>query len=77
MRWFGLDWGAPVCKATDQVEVPVGRSCLGCSKEVTVGDDGLLVPLVAEQVTEEPWHLSCFMRSVGVGPDGRLLGTEG
>lgn len=70
MRWFGEHWGAPICDEADRADVPVGRPCLGCSQSITPGTDGLLIPLVADTVTEEPWHLDCFLRNVGIEPGG-------
>lgn len=53
-----------MCAEEDRVEVPVGRACLGCGRDVEEGDCGFLIPLVAEVVSEEPWHRGCFLRTI-------------
>jgi hypothetical protein len=69
MRWFGKDWGAPVCSTTEQAPAPIGIDCLFCPHQVRPGDNGLLIP--DEKGVEHPAHLSCFMCSIGLNEPPR------
>jgi len=71
MKWFGEDWGAPICKEVEQVPMRevIGRRCMACDLEIHAGDRGLLIPHLLSlsehpPVRMEPWHLHCFVRDV-------------
>jgi len=59
-----------VCDPADHVATPAGRLCLDCGMVLGEADAGFLIPHVraSGDCTEEPWHLDCFLRSVGVAP---------
>lgn len=72
MRWFGREsWGAPVCDG-EHAPTPAGTACAYCLRVVTAEDRGVLVPHLETRraVTELPWHLRCFLKSVGVEVEG-------
>jgi hypothetical protein len=82
-KWFGKDWGAPICAQTDHVDTPVGDKCAWCEEVIVEGDQGTLIPhgWVAtegepayDKVNYSAWHIDCFMRSV-VGSVGHQKGT--
>lgn len=67
VKWFGISWGAPVCDPEDHVETPVGRPCMRCTKAIGENDQGLTIPHVRERerkVSDEPWHLGCYLESI-------------
>lgn len=66
MKWFGRSWGAPVCDPEDHVSTPDGTPCERCKKPVGADDQGFVIPHLETPVTERPWHLGCFLASVGV-----------
>jgi len=71
MRWFGPTWGAPVCDPEEKIPTPIGLPCFACERSIVDGDQGFAVPLVdgvpeAPIATWQPWHLDCFIDSVGV-----------
>jgi hypothetical protein len=58
VKWFGKDWGAPVCKEERHAETPVGESCVVCQKPIEPADQGIMIaPFYV-------WHLDCFVRNV-------------
>jgi len=59
MRWFGKDWGAPVCKATEETAVPLGKRCYKCGKKIKKTDQGIALDL-----NQYVWHVDCFVKSV-------------
>jgi len=68
MKWFGTDWGAPVCRDEQHVPTPVGIGCYVCGKPIGAHDRGLVFPFHGEP-TDPPelsTHLRCFGRSVGL-----------
>jgi len=69
-RWFGESWGAPICDLADHAPTPVGEPCADCSepiRESGARSQGLLVPhLDADGASVRPWHLDCFLNSVGI-----------
>lgn len=70
MRWFGDNWGAPVCRETPRVDVPTGRWCSLCNEPIAPDNRGLLLPHVSgspetTSVEELPMHLECFGLNVG------------
>ena len=71
MQWFGEEsWGAATCTPETRAPVPVGQSCACCYKAILRGESGLLIPHTGPHlaaVTVRPWHLDCFLASVGVG----------
>lgn len=49
MRWFGDDWGAPICQATDHAPTPIGVVCAHmCGHDIRPGDIGLLIPFCGD-----------------------------
>lgn len=65
MRWFGKAYGAPYERDTPHAATPVGQPCLWCDEAIAEGDDGLLIPHVAEGGPREaPWHYACHLRSI-------------
>jgi hypothetical protein len=57
MRWFGTDWGAPVCQDTPHAETPIGETCVHCVDGFVADDRGVII-------TNAPLHLECFLRTV-------------
>ena len=70
MRWFGPDWGAPVNKDCSEVEAPLDRTCLHCTKPIEEGQRGLLLPFAGgpDDPSDVPYHIDCFAESVGIAP---------
>lgn len=71
VKWFGESWGAPICDPADKVDVPTGRLCLMCDREILAGDQGLMVTHLGETANgawrgaiRQPWHLDCWLMSV-------------
>lgn len=83
MKWFGKNWGAPICASEDRVATPVGTPCLDCNEPIAEGDQGVVMPftdvvddvIVSRLVAN---HLDCFLKSVlPHGPDcERCRGLE-
>jgi len=72
LRWFGTDWGAPVCREARQVTTPRGEICYLCAVPIGVSDDGFAWPArievgAARLVT----HRACFERALGLEPAPR------
>jgi len=71
MKWFGTNWGAPVC-TFEHAETPIGAACFAdCGTPIVDGDRGIITPYSGgpdDPRTEAPFHLRCFLRSVGVKP---------
>jgi hypothetical protein len=45
MKWFGENWGAPICSGVEHAGTPVGMECAhGCSTAIRADDRGLLIP---------------------------------
>jgi hypothetical protein len=63
VNWFGEDWGAPVCRAIDHTETPVGRKCERCGLAIKKGDRGIVIPAYFV------WHIECFVKCTGEDPD--------
>lgn len=83
MKWFGEPWPgdwrqngrAPVCEDDAMhVETPVGL-CQWCRDPILGTDQGVIVPSVAAdlRVTQEPYHVECWVR-LGLGGPGHLQG---
>jgi hypothetical protein len=68
MRWFGENWGAPVCTVSARVAVPVGEHCVICDVRIHEGDQGFVPPHVTAtgDVVGEIWHRACFLRALGL-----------
>lgn len=67
-KWFGKDWGAPICVEEDHIETPIGQACYHCDEIFVEGDRG---------VTDMPGHalhLECQIRQV-VGGVNHIRGT--
>jgi hypothetical protein len=69
MKWFGKDWGAPVCSYSKHVETPVGQLCLYCETPIAAGDAGFVIPFLdypspSASFSERPWHRICFAKSI-------------
>jgi hypothetical protein len=74
MKWFGPDWGAPVCKPEQRCATPEG-SCCHCGGKFIPEDRGLLVPYLGgpEDSREEPYHHECFMWCLGLSHNHILV----
>lgn len=77
MKWFGPDWGAPVCRSTPQILTPEG-DCGFCEEPITQGSRGLVMPHVAgtpeaPTVEDRPCHLECFLLNVGAIKEVHIL----
>ena len=67
MKWFGKDWGAPVCKELEHVELPKGKKCYLCNESFMEGDCGVVLPYLGEPhetPREVAAHLECFGDSI-------------
>lgn len=71
MRWFGRDWGAPICEETEHATRPEG-ACQRCKVPFREGDDGIIIPTMVpiredgHIATSVAYHLDCFLAAVGV-----------
>lgn len=66
MKWFGQNWGAPIC-TNPHVGTPVGTECYLCrDKPIAEGDRGVVLPFCGEpgDPPELAAHLRCFLLSV-------------
>lgn len=83
MNWFGTSWGAPICTIATHVDVPFGKMCIDCAKEIMREDQGLLIPAsgfdsdhYAQSIVgianfpNFVYHLDCFLLNIGVKKDG-------
>jgi len=59
MRWFGRDWGAPVCRVEAKMRAPVGERCAICKRKIQPGDRG-----IALEVDGYVWHVDCFVDGI-------------
>lgn len=66
-RWFGESWGAPVCEERSHALTPVGLSCPYCLELIQENDRGVIIPYWGTG-EGHPWHLDCFLRSIGAPP---------
>jgi hypothetical protein len=67
MKWFGESWGAPLCSEEDRIETPVNEECFGCDKLVVEGEQGVVLPFMADKNdprTTAPYHKDCFIRGI-------------
>ena len=63
MKTFPNAWG----RITEVTATPVGVMCLACNVPIREGDVGLVMPHMGPtEVTEQPWHRSCFLAAMGV-----------
>ena len=69
MKWFGKDWGAPVCKSNPQTDVPL-EPCVVCGKKFTERDSGLLLPFCGNpgDPPELGYHVECLVESMCPNP---------
>ena len=67
MRWFGKNWGAPVCRDMEHAEMPTSK-CAGCELPFDEEDRGVLLPFAGgpEDPPELAYHHGCLLWSVGV-----------
>jgi len=70
MKWFGKDWGAPVCEKAQHVPTPVGTACYLCGKPIAESHRGFVLPFMGgpEDTPEVTAHFFCFGQSVGIHP---------
>lgn len=74
MLWFGKSWGAPACDPDDHRPTPVGEACAYCDGPIADDAQGVLIPhLDHERASLRPWHLGCFLRSMGLAPTVHIL----
>lgn len=70
--YFGAPWDAPAIVDSDaeQVETPVGDSCLDCHEPIVDGEQGFILPNTyvgqdgKNHVRPTGEHRECFFRSV-------------
>lgn len=82
MKYFGENWGAPICKTVEQAPIPNPTIVCECGHDIREGDIGVLIPFMgyvpdtgipANQVTiingipHIGYHLVCFLDSLGIG----------
>jgi hypothetical protein len=79
VKWFGPDWGAPICKSAPQVLTPEG-SCKLCGDPIAQGNQGFVMPHmvsspeeVPPRFEEGPVHLECFLLNVGAIKEVHIL----
>jgi hypothetical protein len=84
VRWFGADWGAPVCEPEQHIPTPVGKTCLGCERQVLAGQRGIVmaagngIPHAFDLDVNKHvyrvcvYHLECHIESV-LGPEWKAL----
>ena len=65
MKWFGKNWGAPICQDEDRVPTPSGR-CGRCDHLIQPDDQGFVLPYYAEAPSELPYHRACLMEAIGI-----------
>lgn len=67
VRWFGDNWGAPVCEPEAQIDTPLLAPCIRCNEWFHIGDRG--VSLIASPSIHPSgrvaYHLMCFLEEVG------------
>lgn len=63
MLYFGDPWDAPVIDSGTPTETPVGQECCRCGRPVAEGDQGIVVPHLADDGSSSPTpaHRGCFM----------------
>jgi hypothetical protein len=68
MKWFGENWGAPVCEPNDHVTTPVGKLCGGCREPLRENDRGVIMPFLGSETDDKEMamHLRCFGRNLGI-----------
>jgi hypothetical protein len=78
MRWFGENWGAPICKTTKHAPTPEGLPCAhNCQHSIREGDIGVLIPytgpplvhgqyIMAAGIPHIGYHLVCFFDEIGI-----------
>ncbi len=69
MKWFGTDWGAPVCKEAAHVSVPTDTRCYLCEKPIETFHTGVIMPFCGNpgDPPELAAHLRCFWDSLDIG----------
>lgn len=72
VRWFGQSWGAPICDPDDHAPTPVDAPCARCWEPLDADARGVLIPhLEPDGFRERPWHINCFLESIGVSKNDR------
>lgn len=81
MKWFGNNWGAPICTDVEHWDTPVGLICArGCGHSIRQGDQGLLLVTDKESLTLDGqlnyveirgapyvgFHLVCIFDELGI-----------
>lgn len=65
MKWFGANWGAPICEELEQVPIPVEERCFHCKGDFMNLDRGVVLPYhSAEGIQDTFWHLVCFKKTI-------------
>jgi hypothetical protein len=78
MKWFGPDWGAPVCRSGPQVLTPEG-TCKLCGDPIVQGNQGFVMPHMVSKPDEPPRfeegpvHLECVLLNVGACKEVHIL----
>lgn len=65
MKWFGANWGAPVCEKLEQVPIPVEEKFFYCNGNFMELDRGLVLLYHSEVGVQDTfWHLVCFKKTI-------------
>jgi hypothetical protein len=66
VKWFGKDWGAPVCDPGEHVAAPVTERCARCGDAIEHDDNGFTLPYVAGCGVPGAlhYHHMCLLASV-------------
>jgi len=67
MKWFGENWGAPICEDLLHIETPVDKVCGFCNEPIREGDRGVVMPFHGGEDSEMAAHHRCFMKALGIG----------
>jgi hypothetical protein len=54
MKWFGDNWGAPICDEVDKVPTPLTERCFHCGGSFMRLDRGFMLPFSSVEGTMRP-----------------------
>jgi hypothetical protein len=73
VKWFGKDWGAPICVEAPHVWTPVGEKCSWCDEPIARGENGFVLPLITREGARPAYyHYECQLRSIAGGVNHQL-----
>jgi len=75
VRWFGESWGAPINDPRAEVPVPLTDLCEACRDSFNAASQGIQMPYVGREAPAS-YHLTCWLRSIGVQVTQEVLETE-